>query len=71
MWPEKNEFVRLAAKYNATIVPFGAIGAAEALSVVATVDEIASFRASPLGQLLAQGARGAAGDGVPALIEPQ
>ena len=25
MWPEQSEFVRLAAKYNATIVPFGAM----------------------------------------------
>jgi len=38
MWPDRSEFVRLAAKYNATIVPFGAVGAAEALSVVASVE---------------------------------
>ena len=52
MWPDKSEFVRLAAKYNATIVPFGAIGAAETLNVVATAQELEDLRASPVGQLL-------------------
>jgi len=63
MWPEKSEFVRLAAKYNATIVPFGAIGAAESLSVVASVEQLESLRNSPLGQLLPGG--GAMGEGAP------
>lgn len=52
MWPDKSEFVRLAAKYNATIVPFGAIGAAETLNVVATAQELEELRSSPAGQLL-------------------
>ncbi|EKX33087.1 hypothetical protein GUITHDRAFT_49071, partial [Guillardia theta CCMP2712] len=25
-WPDKSEFVRLAAKYNATIIPFAGVG---------------------------------------------
>ena len=60
MWPDKAEFVRLAAKYNATIVPFGAVGAAESLSVVASVEELEALRQSPLGKALSpRSARGA------------
>jgi hypothetical protein len=29
IWPDKPEFVRMAARYGATIVPFGAVGAEE------------------------------------------
>lgn len=25
-WPERSEFVRMAAKFGATIVPFGSVG---------------------------------------------
>ncbi|CAN0534766.1 unnamed protein product [Ectocarpus sp. 8 AP-2014] len=28
-WPEKGEFVRMAASFNATIVPFAAVGSAD------------------------------------------
>jgi len=37
----------------------GAIGAAEALSVVASVEELEVLRTSPLGQVLGHGGRGA------------
>jgi pimeloyl-ACP methyl ester carboxylesterase len=36
-WPEKSEFVRMAAQFNATIVPFSAIGMAD--SLVPLVDD--------------------------------
>lgn len=28
-WPEKSEFIRMAAAFNATIVPFAAVGCAD------------------------------------------
>ncbi|CAM9213585.1 unnamed protein product, partial [Choristocarpus tenellus] len=31
-WPEKSEFVRMAAAYNATLVPFAAVGSADRYS---------------------------------------
>ncbi len=34
LWPEKAEFVRMAAKFGATIVPFAAIGADEGVTQV-------------------------------------
>jgi len=33
-WPEKAEFVRMAAKFNAIIVPFAAIGAEDSMELV-------------------------------------
>merc|ERR1719247_61394 len=39
-WPQDGEFVRMAAKFGATIVPFSAIGADESVSVVANADEL-------------------------------
>jgi len=33
-WPEKVDFVRVAAKFNATIVPLSAIGAADSVDIV-------------------------------------
>jgi len=48
LWPDKSEFVRLAAKVNATIVPFGGVGAAELLSVVADVDQVDAVKDSPI-----------------------
>lgn len=32
-WPSKTEFVRLAAQFNATIVPFGVVGEDDLLEV--------------------------------------
>lgn len=34
IWPEKSEFVRMAARFGATIVPFGAVGAEDAFNQV-------------------------------------
>lgn len=33
-WPEKVDFVRVAAKFNATIIPLSAIGAADSVEIV-------------------------------------
>jgi len=33
-WPEKTDFVRAAAKYNAVVVPFGGVGCADSLQDV-------------------------------------
>jgi len=59
-WPEKTDFVRLAARYNATIVPFGGVGASEAANVLLDPEEAKEFGESPLGKLLARAAPGAA-----------
>lgn len=40
MWPNKLDFVRTAARFNATIVPLSAIGMLESLNVVAEPDQI-------------------------------
>mmetsp|Transcript_44922 Transcript_44922/g.72151 ORF Transcript_44922/g.72151 Transcript_44922/m.72151 type:complete len:225 (+) Transcript_44922:193-867(+) len=40
IWPEKGEFVRAAAKHNATIVPFSAIGIADSFRMVADSNDI-------------------------------
>jgi hypothetical protein len=51
-WPAESEFVRLAHRYNATIVPFGGIGAADLVNVLADSDELAELRRGPLGAAL-------------------
>jgi len=77
-WPAKSEFVRLAAKYNATIVPFGAVGAAEALSVVASVEDLDRLRTqgplAPLAQIFPgrdPGAAQAPSFGGPGGVDPK
>lgn len=40
IWPERAEFVRMAAKFGATIVPFAAIGADEAVTTHINGDEL-------------------------------
>ncbi|CAM9671076.1 unnamed protein product [Ascophyllum nodosum] len=40
IWPEKAEFVRLAAEFGATIVPFSAVGIADSLEMVLDGDEL-------------------------------
>lgn len=42
-WPEKSEFVRIAASCNASIVPFAAVGSADRYT------PCSSYRFSPLG----------------------
>lgn len=39
-WPEKVDFVRVAAKFNATIVPISAVGAADSVNFIADAPDI-------------------------------
>mmetsp|Transcript_951 Transcript_951/g.2119 ORF Transcript_951/g.2119 Transcript_951/m.2119 type:complete len:809 (+) Transcript_951:109-2535(+) len=39
-WPEKTDFVRVAAKFNATIVPLSAIGAADSADILLDAPEL-------------------------------
>lgn len=39
-WPEKSEFVRMAARFNAVIIPFAAVGVDDGLKVLLDVDEM-------------------------------
>ena len=55
IWPEREEFVRMAARFGATIVPFAGIGCEDGVTMLADSQEI---RAIPLlGDYLAQRAR--------------
>ena len=40
IWPEKSEFVRMAAKFNATIVTLAAVGLDESLEIVMDREDI-------------------------------
>ena len=42
-WPSKPEFVRMAIRHGATIVPFAAVGAEDALEIVADSDDVAKL----------------------------
>jgi hypothetical protein len=39
-WPEKVDFVRIAARFNATIVPISAVGAADSVNILLDSTEI-------------------------------
>jgi len=39
-WPEKSEFVKMAALFNATIIPFGGIGCADTAEVILGAEDI-------------------------------
>jgi len=39
-WPERPEFVRMAARYGATIVPFAGVGAEEGFNMLLDSEEI-------------------------------
>ena len=39
-WPDKTDFVRTAVKFNATIVPFSAVGMAESAQLVLTYEQL-------------------------------
>ncbi len=39
-WPERPEFVRMAARYGATIVPFAGVGAEDAVTMLLEPAEI-------------------------------
>lgn len=40
LWPQKQEFVRMAARFGATIVPFAAVGAEDGVNIVADSKEM-------------------------------
>lgn len=48
-WPEKVDFVRTAARFNATIVPLSAIGMADSVTILADIEDV--FNAPILGEL--------------------
>ncbi|RCV25433.1 hypothetical protein SEVIR_5G166300v4 [Setaria viridis] len=50
-WPSQAEFVRLAAQFNATIVPFGVVGEDDLLELLCTFDDI---RNAPFGKEMMQ-----------------
>jgi len=50
-WPKRAEFVRMAAKWGATIVPFAAVGVDDSLDILLDADELR--RAPILGQMVA------------------
>ncbi|KAK9908919.1 hypothetical protein WJX75_004666 [Coccomyxa subellipsoidea] len=54
-WPERPEFVRMAARYGATIVPFAGVGAEDAVTMLLEPDEIR--RLPIVGNLIEQRAR--------------
>jgi hypothetical protein len=39
-WPDQVDFVRTAAKFNATIVPFSAVGMVDSINVFAELDDV-------------------------------
>jgi hypothetical protein len=41
-WPEKAEFVRMAARYGVTIIPFASVGEDELLEILVDANEIRS-----------------------------
>ena len=43
MWPEEQEFVRIAARFNATIVPLSGVGIDDSLEILASSQEILDF----------------------------
>lgn len=55
LWPEREEFVRMAAKFGATIVPFAGIGSEDAVTMLADSEEIR--RIPILGERIAQDSR--------------
>lgn len=43
LWPEKVDFVRTAAKFNATIIPLSAVGMADSLNILLDPSEIVNI----------------------------
>ncbi|KAF0908345.1 hypothetical protein E2562_024757 [Oryza meyeriana var. granulata] len=48
-WPDQTEFVRMAAQFNATIVPFGVVGEDDVMELLCTFEDI---RNAPFGKEL-------------------
>ena len=55
LWPERAEFIRLAARFGATIVPVSAIGCEDGVTMLADAQEIK--RIPFLGDRVAENAR--------------
>lgn len=55
LWPEREEFVRMAARFGATIVPVAAIGCEDAVTMLADARDIK--RIPILGDRVARNAR--------------
>ena len=73
-WPNTTDFVRLASRFNATIVPFGAVGVADSFKYLLSPEELLEVpvvgdrlkrqvSSVPLPSMNEAGARAAAGDG--------
>jgi hypothetical protein len=56
-WPKKGEFVRMAARFNATIVPFAAVGMEDSVNMLLGPQEI--IRLPIVGPMIEQRLRGA------------
>jgi hypothetical protein len=56
-WPEKSEFVRMAAKYNAIIVPFAGVGVDDSLEILLDSDEMKNLPI--MGRFVSQAAESA------------
>ena len=39
-WPERREFIRMAAKFEATVIPFAGVGVEDTLLMLADADDI-------------------------------
>ncbi|KAL5223365.1 hypothetical protein ABZP36_028078 [Zizania latifolia] len=50
-WPDQTEFVRMAAQFNATIVPFGVVGEDDLMELLCTFEDI---RNAPFGKEMMQ-----------------
>uniref|UniRef100_A0A0E0JIS3 Serine aminopeptidase S33 domain-containing protein n=1 Tax=Oryza punctata TaxID=4537 RepID=A0A0E0JIS3_ORYPU len=50
-WPDQTEFVRMAAQFNATIVPFGVVGEDDLMELLCTFEDI---RNAPFGKEIMQ-----------------
>lgn len=56
-WPQKSEFVRMAAKYHALIVPFAGVGVDDSLNILLDSDEMMDLPI--MGSLVSQAAEAA------------
>lgn len=54
-WPDRPEFVRMAARYGATIVPFAGVGAEDSVEMLLEPEEVR--RIPILGSMIEQRAR--------------
>ena len=62
-WPEEPDFVRLAAKHDALIIPFASVGGDEAFDLALDSDEV--MQNPILGNLATNMLKGQLGDDIP------